>query len=143
MYTTGTMTNARVLVVDDDAATRAMMVEVMSAVGLTASTSESAEEALAVIRAGNVDLIVLDVQLPKMSGLELVKEIRQDPKLRTTPILLVSGHTSSRAIVDAFASGADDFVVKPFRAPELAARIFSLLLQLQRTRAQTSAPPAP
>jgi two-component system phosphate regulon response regulator PhoB len=139
-FTPSTMTTARALVVDDDAATRLMVVEVLTAAGLAASAVASAEDALAHLRAREADVMILDVQLPCMSGIDLVKEVRKDARLRKLPILLVSGTTTSRDIVEGFASGADDFVVKPFRAPELAARIFSLLLQ--RTRDRASAPPA-
>ncbi len=140
-FTPSTMTTARALVVDDDAATRLMVVEVLGAAGLAASAVESAEDALAHLRERETDVLILDVQLPRMSGIDLVKEIRGDAALRKLPILLVSGTTSSRDIVEGFASGADDFVVKPFRAPELAARIFSLLLQrAPRFRAGEDAP---
>ena len=62
-----------------------------------------------------------------MTGIELCRLIRAEPTLSTLPVLFLTAHGSSRDIVDAFASGADDYVVKPFRAPELGARIFGLL----------------
>lgn len=66
-----------------------------------------------------------------MTGLELCRLVRADPTRAALPILFLSGHTASQDVVDAFACGADDYVAKPFRAPELAARVFSLL---RRTR---------
>ncbi len=62
-----------------------------------------------------------------MTGVELCRLIRQDDALSTMPVLFLTAHASSSDIVEAFASGADDYVVKPFRAPELGARIFGLL----------------
>ncbi len=65
--------------------------------------------------------------LPGKSGLELCREIRELPKHGAMPVLFLTANTSPSDMVEAFASGADDYVVKPFRAPELGARIFGLL----------------
>jgi two-component system phosphate regulon response regulator PhoB len=89
------------------------------------------------MRAKAPDLLVLDWNLPGMTGIELCRLIRREPTLQALPVLFLTGHVSSKDVVEAFASGADDYVVKPFRAPELGARIFGLL---RRTRsAHTSA----
>jgi two-component system phosphate regulon response regulator PhoB len=126
----------RVLVVDDDEATRNVVGQVLSTVGLRVVSVASGEEALPVLEGGDLDLLVLDVNLPGMSGLEVVRSVRRSATLTLLPILVVSGNASSKDIVDGFAAGADDFVVKPFRAPELAARIFGLL-----RRAKSNLPP--
>jgi two-component system phosphate regulon response regulator PhoB len=119
--------NARVLLVDDDQDIREVVGAMLDAVGLTVEASTSAEEALEKVRASPFDLLVLDWNLPGMTGIELCRLIRRDPTLSTLPVLFLTAHASSRDVVDAFASGADDYVVKPFRAPELGARIFGLL----------------
>jgi two-component system, OmpR family, phosphate regulon response regulator PhoB len=119
--------NARVLLVDDDEDIRDVVGAMLDAVGLTVEASTSAEEALVRVRAASFDLLVLDWNLPGMTGIELCRLIRRDPMLSTLPVLFLTAHASSRDVVDAFASGADDYVVKPFRAPELGARIFGLL----------------
>jgi two-component system phosphate regulon response regulator PhoB len=119
--------NARVLLVDDDEDIREVVGAMLGAVGLTVEASTSAEEALDRVRATSFDLLVLDWNLPGMTGIELCRLIRQDPVLSTLPVLFLTAHASSRDVVDAFASGADDYVVKPFRAPELGARIFGLI----------------
>lgn len=129
--------NRRVLVVDDDADTRRMVTEVLASVGLRVVAVGTGEEALELLAGGDLDLLVLDLNLPGIDGLEVVRRARRDAALSLLPILLVSGTASSKDIVDGFASGADDFVVKPFRTPELAARIFGLL-----RRARSSLPPA-
>jgi len=87
----------------------------------------SAEDALLRVRTEPCDLLVLDWNLPKMTGIDLCRILRQEPSLASMPILFLTANASSQDMVDAFASGADDYVVKPFRAPELGARIFSLL----------------
>jgi two-component system phosphate regulon response regulator PhoB len=119
--------NARLLLVDDDRDIREVVAAILEAVGLVVEAVTSAEEALERVRADSYDVVVLDWNLPGMTGIELCREIRSDPVLSTLPVLFLTAHASSHDVVDAFASGADDYVVKPFRAPELGARIFGLL----------------
>lgn len=123
---------ARVLVVDDEPVLREMVGTMLEAVGLVAETASSAEQALERARADAFDLLVIDWHLGGMTGLELCREIRRDAKLDGVPVLFLTANSSSRDMVEAFASGADDYVVKPFRAPELGARIFSLLRRSRR-----------
>jgi two-component system phosphate regulon response regulator PhoB len=118
---------ARVMVVDDDDAIRDMVAAMLEAVGLIVTVAASAEEALEHLREGAFELIVIDWSMPRMTGLELCRALRQRPGLAALPILFLTANTSSSDMVEAFAAGADDYVVKPFRAPELGARIFSLL----------------
>ncbi len=127
--------SARILVVDDDRDIREVVGAMLDAVGLTVESAMSAEEALERVRADRYDLLVLDWNLPGMTGIELCRLIRRDPELSTLPVLFLTAHASSRDVVEAFAVGADDYVVKPFRAPELGARIFGLL-----RRARMAAP---
>ncbi len=119
--------SARVLLVDDDRDIRDVVGAMLDAVGLLVESATSAEEALERVRASSFDLMVLDWNLPGMTGIELCRLIRRDPSLSTLPVLFLTAHASSKDVVEAFASGADDYVVKPFRAPELGARIFGLL----------------
>lgn len=123
---------ARVLVVDDEPLVRDMVGTMLEAVGLVVETVSSAEQALERARTSPFDLLVLDWHLGGMSGLELCRAIRRDAKLDGVPVLFLTANSSSRDMVEAFASGADDYVVKPFRAPELGARIFGLLRRARR-----------
>lgn len=118
---------ARVLVVDDDDAIRDMVAAMLEAVGLIVTTAASAEEALLLFREETFELVVLDWNMPRMTGLDLCRALRQRPATAALPVLFLTANTSSTDMVEAFAAGADDYVVKPFRAPELGARIFSLL----------------
>ena len=93
---------------------------------------QSAEEALDWLSKNPADLLVLDWGLPGMNGLELCQRLRKDEAHRALPILFLTGHSSSRDLVEAFAAGADDFVSKPFRAPELRARVLGLLRRVTR-----------
>jgi two-component system phosphate regulon response regulator PhoB len=124
---------ARVLVVDDDADIREVVAAMLEAVGLSVTQVGSAEDALDLVRASGFDLMVLDWNLPRMNGLDLCRAIRKEPQVALVPVLFLTANASSQDMVDAFACGADDYVVKPFRAPELGARIFSLLRRARRT----------
>lgn len=121
---------ARILVVDDDPDIRAVITAMLATVGLVVTTKESAEEALAAVEQESFDLLVLDWNLPKMTGLDLCRLVRRDKRM-PLPVLFLTANASSQDMLDAFACGADDYMVKPFHAPELSARIFSLL---RRTR---------
>jgi len=118
---------ARVLLVDDERDIREVVGAMLEEVGLQVESATSAEEALERVRARRYDLVMLDWNLPGMTGIELCRLIRKDPAISTIPVLFLTAHAAPQDIVEAFASGADDYVVKPFRAPELGARIFGLL----------------
>jgi two-component system phosphate regulon response regulator PhoB len=123
---------ARVLIVDDDPDIRDVVSAMLEAVGLTVLTAASAEDALERVAMEPFDLLVLDWNLPNMTGLELCRRVRRDEALASLPVLFLTANASSQDMVEAFASGGDDFVVKPFRAPELGARIFSLLRRARK-----------
>jgi two-component system phosphate regulon response regulator PhoB len=125
--------SARVLIVDDDPDIREVVAAMLEAVGLVVVAVESAEDALDRVLAEAFDLLVLDWNLPGMTGLDLCRTIRQKPALASLPVLFLTANASSQDMVEAFASGGDDYVVKPFRAPELGARIFSLLRRARKS----------
>lgn len=128
-----TTQGARILVVDDDPETSEVVTAMLESVGLVVTSATTAEQALERVESAPFDLVVLDWSLPGMSGLDLCRRIRHHVTIATLPVLFLSGHSSTADIVDAFASGADDFVVKPFRAAELGARIFALLRRARMT----------
>jgi two-component system phosphate regulon response regulator PhoB len=132
--------SARVLLVDDDADIRDVVGAMLEAVGLVVEPVTSAEEALDRVREKHFDLLVLDWGLPGMTGLDLCRRIRGEEALGNIPVLFLTAHSSSKDIVDAFASGADDYVSKPFRAPELGARIFGLLRRARTGSVQGTTP---
>jgi two-component system phosphate regulon response regulator PhoB len=117
--------SARILLVDDDVEVRDVVTAILEAVGFEVVASHSGEEGLAKLERSSFDLVVLDWTLPGMSGLELCRAVRA--RWTRLPVLFLTANASTEDVVDAFAGGADDYVVKPFRAPELGARIFGLL----------------
>lgn len=82
-------------------------------------------EAIAAAEAGNPDLILLDVQMPGLSGWEVLARLRHGERTRTTPVIMLTGCTDEQAKYDGFGLGADDYVTKPFSARDLRARVFS------------------
>lgn len=118
---------ARVLVVDDEPLVLEMVGAMLESAGLRVETVEDGELALAKIQKGEIDLLVIDCHLPGMSGIELCRAIRQEMAEKRLPVLFLTASCSSRDMVEAFTAGADDYMLKPFRAPELRARIFGLL----------------
>lgn len=116
---------ARILLVDDDHDVGSVVSAMLEAVGFTVVVSPSGEDGLHKLEEAAFDLVVLDWTLPGMSGLDLCRAVRA--RWARLPVLFLTANATSRDVVEAFAGGADDYVVKPFRAPELGARIFGLL----------------
>ncbi len=117
---------SRVLVIDGEPLVCDMLTAMLEGVGLLVEVATDADEALARLRSRRYDLLVLDGQLPGMSGIELCRALRRDRGL-DMPVLFLGSAISSREMVEAMAAGADDYLAKPFRAPELGARVFGLL----------------
>jgi len=123
---------SRVLLVDDDPDIRELVTAMLEAVELVVTAVASAEDALEKVAHEGFDLLVLDWNLPRMTGVELCRRLRNEQQLGSLPVLFLTANASSQDMVEALAAGGDDYVVKPFRAPELGARIFSLLRRSRR-----------
>jgi two-component system response regulator MtrA len=119
-----TAMEGRVLLVEDDASIREVTALGLSRAGLRVSTAVDGRDALARWRAGEFDLMVLDVMLPGLDGFEVCREIRRSSQV---PILMVTARTDTIDVVVGLESGADDYVRKPFEVPELVARVRALL----------------
>lgn len=133
-----TPTSATLLVVDDHADNRDLLRRRLSRQGFTVLEASSGEEALDRIRAGGVDVVILDVMMPGLSGLEVLDRLRSDPRTAELPVLMATARSASEDIVDALGRGANDYVTKPIDFPVLLARLTTLL----RGRSGASKPPA-
>lgn len=111
----------RVLVVDDEPAILRFLRASLESQGYIVSTAADARTALEMVRKKAVDLVVLDLGLPDMDGLDVVRQIRDDGE--TLPIIILSSRDNESAKVTAFDLGVDDYVTKPFGIDELLARI--------------------
>jgi two-component system KDP operon response regulator KdpE len=118
------MSAATILVVDDEPQIRRVMRTTLASHGYSVVEAHSGEEAFEKIRGGRPDLILLDVNMPGMSGLETCSEIRASSDV---PIIMLTVRNSERDKVQALDAGADDYVVKPFSVEELMARIRAAL----------------
>ncbi len=118
------MSLGRILVVDDDPQIRRVMKMTLSGEGYEVEDARSGEEAQETLRAEHYDLILLDMNMPGMGGLETCREIRGSSEI---PIIMLTVRNSEQDKVSALDAGADDFVAKPFSTPELLARIRAAL----------------
>ena len=128
--------SARLLVVDDNADLREYMGRILRAAGHDVRTAADGEAALAAARAEPPDLVLSDVMMPRLDGFGLLRELRADPLLCDTPVLMLSARAGEEARVDGIEQGADDYLTKPFSSRELLARV-SGNLQLARLRRET------
>lgn len=115
-----TATGATVLVVEDDEETRAVLVRELGSRGYRIQEAADGRSALERWGSGRPDVILLDLGLPDMDGLDVILRIRRDAM---TPIVILSGRYAEREKVEALDRGADDYVTKPFGLDELHARI--------------------
>lgn len=120
----------RILLVDDDEAGRAALGAVLAENGYDVTTAGDGRAARALLEASTPDLIVLDVNLPDMTGFELFAQLRDREETREVPVLFVSGSTmDEQSVVRALSSGACDYLRRPFGAREFLARMEVALRQ--------------
>jgi putative two-component system response regulator len=121
------VSGARILVVEDEPEVRDLLVDQLVSLGYAVRAAASAEQALALAEAAAPDLILTDVHMDGMSGVELTARLKADPRFALTPIVIVTAVTDLDARVAGLAAGADDFFGKPFELVELSTRLSALL----------------
>ena len=114
---------ARVLVADDNVDMRDYLSRILTGAGYRVDTVEDGARALEAVRAQAPDLVISDVMMPELDGLSLVAELRADPRTASVPVLLLSARAGQEASIEGLQAGADDYLVKPFAAAELLARV--------------------
>jgi DNA-binding response OmpR family regulator len=120
----------KILIVEDDLYMQAILKEFLSAT-YEIQISQDGMEALAFMQSGNVpDLIISDLNTPKLNGLELITQVKVSDFFKSIPIIILSGEDSSEKRIKCLDSGADDFIVKPFNPAELEARIRVVLRRI-------------
>jgi DNA-binding response OmpR family regulator len=117
----------RILVAEDDPVTRRIVGSLLEERGYEVLVAEDGEHALATATAAEPDLIVSDLVMPYRDGYEVLRAIRNDERLKETPVLILSMRDREEDIVRGFELGADEYVVKPFNAREFVARVRKLL----------------
>jgi DNA-binding response OmpR family regulator len=116
----------RIAVLEDDDSQRDWMNSFLLALGHVSHPFAKSESLLRQLRRENFDLLILDWNIPDMSGLEVVRWVRANLKAKV-PVLFVTSHVDEGDLVEALKAGADDYMCKPVRVPELLARLHALL----------------
>ncbi|HEY3417774.1 MAG TPA: diguanylate cyclase [Armatimonadota bacterium] len=119
---------AAILIVDDDAMSREILSRRLSPFGYATTTAAGGEEALVLIGEQRFDLVLLDITMPGLSGMDTLAALRAQFTVTDLPIIMVTAQQESEAIVGALAQGANDYVTKPIDFPVALARIRTQLL---------------
>ena len=117
----------RILIVEDDEDVRALIAHKLRRAGHEVSEAGDGEQGLAAARASAPDLMVLDWMMPKLTGIEVCAQIRADVDLPQPRILLLTAKSQDSDIALAMKTGADAYLIKPFRANDLLERVTALL----------------
>ncbi|NDY41489.1 response regulator transcription factor [Dissulfurirhabdus thermomarina] len=121
------MGRARILVVDDEADIRQLLVHHFTRNGYHVEAAATGEEALRAVRAAPPDLVVLDLMLPGMEGLDVCRVLKGDPATRGVSVVMLTARGEEADIVAGLELGADDYVTKPFSPRVLVARVRAVL----------------
>ncbi|MCK9171644.1 MAG: response regulator transcription factor [Treponema sp.] len=128
----------KILIVDDEAPILELVRYNLEKEGYGTVTAENGTEALRLARSENPSLVILDLMLPDMSGLDVCRVLKNDTKTMAVPIIIVTAKTEDADIVAGLELGADDYVTKPFSPKVLIARIKSVLRRMENAGRQTS-----
>ncbi len=122
----------KLLIIDNESETIEVLHDVLAAEGYHVETASSGEQGLQAARAGGIDLVLLDVALPKRDGFSVLESLRKAGN--DTPVIFLTGRDSLEDRVRGLSLGSDDYVIKPFEPAELVARIKSVLRRTRRPR---------
>ena len=125
---------ARLLVVEPNRSALQVMAKRMGEAGFKVIACDHPGNAAAEMQRVRVDLVLAELRMAPISGIELTRRIRDDTVLRATPIILITGRSDSAGAVDGFVAGADDVVAKPFHFDVLIARIARRIARAQSER---------
>ena len=119
---------ATILIVDDDPGIRSSMSDFIDFAGYKPLKAESAFEAIEILKTNHIDVVVTDIMMPGMNGLELTDVIKKD---YDSEVIVITGYSGDFSYVDAIGKGASDFIFKPFRLEELLLRLKRVLRERQ------------
>jgi len=125
---------ARILVVDDNHPVRYVVRRYLQRCNAVIVEAENGAQAVDLVRAGAFDLVLMDVDMPVMDGLEACRILRADPNVDRLPIIFLTGRDDEERHMEALNSGGDDFMSKPFTAPILLARISNMVTRHRAER---------
>ena len=119
--------NSKILVVDDNQQNLELVVAYLDTLGCQVRTAADGLAALEEVKKTDFDLILLDIMMPRMSGFEVCRKLKSDPRSRDIPIIMVTALNELGDIERGVESGTDDFITKPVNRLELCTRVKSLL----------------
>ncbi len=121
------MDKSKILVVDDGITVRLYYRDVLNRVGFQVDEAANGVEGLEKAMLGQYNLILVDINMPKMDGYELVRQIRTDPALQTTPIITITTEAEDGDVLKAYEAGANFYMIKPVKPDQLveAARLLT------------------
>jgi len=123
--------NLRILIVDDFSTMRRIVKNLLNDLGFMNTTeAEDGNSALSALRASSFDFVVTDWNMPGMTGIELLKAIRNDPKLAKLPVLMVTAEAKREQIVEAAQCGVNGYIIKPFTAETLKDKLTKVFERL-------------
>jgi CheY-like chemotaxis protein len=114
-------------VIDDDEFQRKIIGKLLEAENYHLVFAASGVEALKMLRKMRPDIILMDIMMPEMDGIETTRRLKTVPHLARTPVIMVTGDSEGNVVIDSLKAGAVDFVVKPFTAATLVAKINRVL----------------
>ncbi|MBC9724723.1 response regulator transcription factor [Streptomyces sp. TRM68367] len=123
---------ARVLIADDDADIRGLVAFKLSQSGHQVTAVEDGLAALHVARGQPLDLALLDIRMPGMSGLDVCRELRAAHDTASLAVILITARSQEGDVELGFAAGADDYIIKPFSPRELSSRVNAVLTRVER-----------
>jgi len=123
--------NIRILVVDDFSTMRRIVKNLLSDLGFNNTVeAEDGNSAMAVLRQDAVELVITDWNMPGMTGIELLREIRADARFRTLPVLMVTAEAKREQIIEAAQNGVNGYIIKPFTAQTLEEKLGKIFERL-------------
>ncbi|MDR0352695.1 MAG: response regulator transcription factor [Opitutaceae bacterium] len=143
--TSADLKTKKILIVDDEADVTDLVAYNLRAKGCTVETLNDPTSSIGVARSFLPDLVILDVMMPDLSGVQICKMLRADPRLKTVPIIFLTAKAEEHDRVQGLEIGADDYICKPFSIKELTLRIQSILRRAAAgiTTTAASAPAGP
>lgn len=124
--------NMKILIVDDFSTMRRIVKNLLGELGFSNTVeADDGNSALPILKQGGIDFLVTDWNMPGMTGLDLLKNIRADEKLKTLPVLMVTAESKREQIIEAAQAGVNGYIVKPFTAATLREKIDKIFERIQ------------
>ena len=117
----------KILIVDDDQLMRKLLEYIIKKAGYKVSVADDGSNALKIVKKDKPDLIISDVEMPKLNGLELCQKLKENFDTKLIPIILITSNTQIQDKLSGLRSGADDYFIKPLHLKNLLTRVQSLL----------------